>query len=110
MADLLSISTTIVPTSAIYHNNHLSAQVRVIDICVKEQAKSYLNAAGGQNLYSFEDFEHHGLSLNFIKPELVAYKQFGDEFIGGLSVIDVLMFNDVPKVKEMLTNYQLVRS
>ena len=37
----------------------------------------------------------------------VEYPQFGEPFVPGLSIVDVLMFNDKEKVQEMLRSYQL---
>jgi wbnG protein len=37
----------------------------------------------------------------------IVYKQFSDEFVPGLSILDVLMFNSRDKVKEFLELYSL---
>ena len=38
----------------------------------------------------------------------VKYKQFDNEFVPNLSFIDVLMFNDKAKVRELLGKYKLI--
>ena len=38
----------------------------------------------------------------------IKYKQFNNEFVPNLSIIDVLMFNDKAKVKDFLEKYELV--
>ena len=43
-----------------------------------------------------------------MKP--VEYRQFKGEFVPNLSIIDVLMFNDVSGVQELLTMYSLIKA
>lgn len=72
------------------------------------QASTYINAIGGRELYNKEDFKQDNIDLKFLKPELKAYKQFDNNFISGLSIIDVLMFNSKEEVRAMCDNYTLV--
>lgn len=37
------------------------------------------------------------------------YQQFGDKFVPGLSIVDVLMFNSKEEVRKQLQNYALVQ-
>ena len=46
--------------------------------------------------------------LNFIQPELIEYKQFKNEFIPYLSIIDIMMFNSKKDIQNMLNIYKLV--
>ena len=103
----LDIKTEFVLSSSIYKNNHLRAQDRVIDICKKEGATVYMNAIGGMELYSKEDFRNAGLELQFIKTQNVPYKQFNCNFIPWLSIIDVLMFNAPEDITRMLGQYEI---
>ncbi|MFR1676221.1 MAG: WbqC family protein, partial [Fusobacterium sp.] len=64
---------------------------------------------GGQELYSFEEFKNNGIELKFLKTEEIIYKQFTNEFIPNLSILDVMMFNSKEKVKEFLENYTLIK-
>lgn len=105
----LSIGSDVVPSSSIYQNNQLTGQDRILDICKKEHAHSYINAIGGQSLYSKEEFLKHGVELKFIKPIARPYKQFpGEEFVPWLSIIDILMYNEPLAVKQMLEDYELI--
>ena len=105
----LNISRDIVRSSEVYNNNNeLMSQNRVLDICKKESAKTYINPIGGQELYSQEIFRHHGLELFFIKTKEFKYQQFTNEFVPWLSIIDVLMFNSSEEINEMLDNYELI--
>ncbi len=91
--DYIGIATAFVPTATHYNNNGLKAQERIIDICKKVGADTYINATGGKDLYNKEDFERAGLTLKFIKTHSITYPQSGNEFVPWLSIIDVMMFN-----------------
>jgi hypothetical protein len=106
--DYLGIKTPIVDTSSIYENQSLKGEERIIDICLKEKAKIYINPIGGKDIYSKDKFLSKGISLHFLKPEFVTYKQFDNEFVPWLSIVDVLMFNSRAKVKNMLNDYTLL--
>ncbi len=104
----LDIRTTFLDSSIIYHNTNLSAQSRIIDICKQENASTYINLEGGMKLYSKADFAMSNLTLNFISPKPIIYNQFKHEFVPGLSIIDVMMFNTPLQIKEMLNQYELI--
>lgn len=104
----LQIQTEIVDTSEIYINKKLSGQVRVLDICKVEKATHYINPIGGIQLYSKNIFNNNNVVLNFIKAKPICYKQFENEFQSWLSIIDILMFNSVEDIKEMLNQYELI--
>ncbi len=108
----LGLTPKLVASSSIYENEQLKAQDRILDICRQEGATRYINPIGGMELYDKERFAEAGITLNFIRSERVEYSQFnrGDSstFIPWLSILDVMMFNDVPAVKELLTKYELV--
>lgn len=104
----LHIDTQFVLTSAFYENDSLSGKERVIDICEREGASRYINPIGGQELYDKDYFKSRGLELNFMKSQPLTYKQFNNEHIPWLSIIDVLMFNSVEEVKGFLDNYDLI--
>lgn len=108
LADHLSIKTQIVPSSAIYQNTHLKAQERILDICLQEKAQHYINPIGGMELYDKSVFEEKGIRLNFIKSKPVVYPQFKNEFVPWLSILDILMFNEVVDIQHFLNEYELV--
>jgi hypothetical protein len=68
-------------------------------VCEARSAETYINAIGGQDLYDRPSFNARGVKLKFIKPSIKEYRQFGNEFVPGLSIIDVLMFNPVLPLK-----------
>lgn len=106
----LDIQTELIISSTMDKDNSLKAQDKVIHICKMLGGTQYINAIGGQELYSFDDFEKNGLELSFLKTEFTPYKQFKNEFIPGLSMIDILMFNSPADVKKMLNMYSLIRT
>jgi hypothetical protein len=107
VADYLRIDTRF-SDSITYDNADLRAQDRVIDTCRREGASTYINAIGGQSLYSAADFSASGIKLMFLKSDAIAYRQFRPPFVPSLSIIDVLMFNPVDTVRGFLDRYELV--
>lgn len=105
--DYLDIKTEIVRSSGLYNNSGLKSQDRILDICYKENASEYFNLPGGADLYSHETFSSKGIDLKFLIPDNFTYRQFHDNFIDSLSIIDVLMFNSKDRVKEILSKYVL---
>jgi hypothetical protein len=108
VSNYLGLNTTFYSSSERYENKDLERENRLVDICKNENITQYINALGGQELYSKESFKEKGIQLSFIKTLPIAYKQFNDEFVPWLSIIDVLMFNSVDEVNEMLDKYELV--
>ena len=107
IADYLQIGTEILVSSHIDKDCSLKAQDKVLDICKKQGAEIYINAIGGTELYSREDFAAQGIKLQFIKMNPVEYQQFKNEFVPNLSILDVMMFNPVEKIREYLDSYEL---
>jgi hypothetical protein len=106
----LGIHTRFVLSSSIEKDNALKGQDKILAICDALGADSYTNAIGGRHLYFEENFASRGIALKFIKSNNVHYRQFGNEFIPWLSIIDVLMFNSVSQVRRLLDEYELVSS
>lgn len=104
----IGIDTEIILSSALKKDNSLKAQEKVIHINKLLESDTYINAIGGQSLYNEEEFNKNGLKLFFLKMGDVKYEQFGNEFIQGLSIIDVLMFNDNISIREYLDSYTLL--
>lgn len=108
VCEYLEIKTKIIPSSSVYENQHLSGAERVIDICDLEKGSHYINPIGGKELYANNFFEENNLVLSFIQPHKTEYKQFNEEFVPWLSMIDVIMFNSKETIKLQLKQYQLV--
>lgn len=104
----LEIETQFVISSSIQIDHTLKSQEKVIAICQKLNIKNYINPIGGQELYDKDIFHKNGILLNFIKAESVWYKQFDNDFIAWLSIIDLLMFNSIEETKLLLNKYDLI--
>lgn len=108
VAQYLDLKTEFEICSDVYSNTQLSGQNRVLDICKTEHAKTYINPMGGTELYSKAIFKEQNIDLFFIKANKSVYRQFSDDFIPFLSIIDVLMFNDIDEIHRQLDNFSLI--
>lgn len=104
----LEINTEIITSSFLNVDHSLKGQDKVIAICKELNATDYYNAIGGQELYSSDAFKKEDISLHFISSNPIEYKQFANEFVPWLSILDVMMFNPVEKIKSMLNDYKLI--
>lgn len=103
----LHIDTQIHRASDLNMAGPLDKQDRVIQTAKIFGATLYINPMGGTALYDQEYFAQHGLTLRFIKMNDIAYRQYRRPFVDNLSIIDVLMFNSVEKIQELLPCYSL---
>ena len=108
VAQYLNLKTEFEICSDVYSNTYLSGQNRVLDICRSEKATTYINPFGGMELYSQSIFYEKNIELFFIKANKSIYPQFSEEFVPFLSIIDVLMFNDIHDIHEQLDNFTLL--
>lgn len=108
VCDYLNINTPLVYSSVLYQNQDLNGQERVIDTCKLESADRYINPKGGMHLYDKKDFKDQGIILEFLAAREVKYTQLTNEFVPWLSIIDVLMFNDIESARSLLTEFELL--
>lgn len=80
---------------------------RLIYMTRQSGYSNYINPVGGSELYDKAYFEKNGVKLSFVRPENISYRQFDYTFVPWLSIIDVLMFNDIKRVREMFTQYEV---
>tara|TARA_B110000977_G_C11052215_1_gene482739 strand:+ start:626 stop:1336 length:711 start_codon:yes stop_codon:yes gene_type:complete len=105
----LEIKTKIITSSDISIDHSLKSQDKVMAICKNLKATTYVNAIGGQELYNVEDFSNKDIKLKFVKSNPLVYKQYKNEFIPWLSILDVLFFNDKKDIIKYLNNeYSLI--
>lgn len=76
-------------------------------MCEQLQATEYINPAGGMGLFDNSRFEKSNIRLGFLQPSICAYNQRRAYFEPGLSIIDVLMFNEPAEIKNLINDYQL---
>jgi hypothetical protein len=108
LCDYIGIGTPIVVSSDLSIDKDIDKQDRVILTTRKLGADVYINLIGGVDLYSEEYLKEHGIDLKFHRINDIRYRQFDNEFVPLLSIIDVLMFNEIADVKKMLADYSLV--
>ena len=62
-----------------------------------------------KKLYRHSDFDELSITLKFLDSHVVKYNQFEPGFVGSLSIIDAIMFNEVDSVHDkLLTQYSLI--
>jgi len=106
--EYLEIQTQFLIASTIPIDHELKAEKKVIALCKERKANTYLNPIGGIQLYKKDNFKNQGINLHFLKTNDVRYKQFNNEFVPSLSIIDVMMFNSKEEINKMLDNYELI--
>jgi len=105
--EYLEIKTPLVKSSTIPIDHTLKSEKKVISICKSRGADSYINPIGGIELYSREIFKNEGIDLYFLKSKDISYRQFNNEFVPWLSIIDVIMFNSRDYLKIALNNFEI---
>lgn len=68
----------------------------------------YWNPPGGKGFFDPDKYEANKIALRFQQVRLSEYQQGRTTFEPGLSIVDVMMFNDVEQINEMLDDYELL--
>lgn len=105
----LQIDTELISSSSNFNNSYLKGQDRIIDIVKLNNGLEYINSIGGIDLYDFSTFYNHQIQLCFLKTNEIVYKQFDNNFVSNLSIIDVLMFNSLEDCRQLLTSFNLIK-
>lgn len=81
-----------------------------LNICKAMRYEEYWNPPGGMDFFNRQKYEDAGVTLRFQKVAVTPYSQRRgpDRIETGLSIIDVMMFNPVEKIHEMLDDYELL--
>lgn len=103
----LNIKTPFIVSSSIEIDHSLKAEQKVKAIVKAREGSVYINPIGGLELYDKENFKKEGIDLLFIKTNDFTYRQFNNAFIPFLSIIDVMMFNEMGTVKKLLDEYSI---
>ena len=105
----LNIKTAFINSSTLSIDHNLRGEDKVIEINKILNLPTYIKAIGGVELYSKANFEKNNIELKFIKSAPIVYSQFNNEFVPGMSIIDVIMFNNREEISNYLNSYyQLV--
>ncbi len=107
--DFLGLSFNYCKSSEKFSNTKgMDRADRLISITKQVGGQNYINLEGGRKLYEKVYFEKKGINLKFLESSLPSYKQGKQkEFIKGLSIIDILMYNDIESVKSMFKAYRI---
>ena len=106
----MEIESKIVLSSTIAIDHDLIAQNKVLAINENLQASHYINPIGGLLLYDAPSFEKKNIELSFLKSKNIAYKQYENEFMPWLSILDLMMFNNIPTIKNWLGDFDLQKN
>jgi len=109
IAGYLGIKTNIILSSTLDKDNSLKGQEKILEICNKTGATTYVNAPGGIDLYELGAFKMSNIELYFLKATEVVYPQFNNYFVKNLSILDVLMFNSPDDISNHLLKFELVK-
>jgi hypothetical protein len=85
-------------SSTIDKDCSLKGKEKVLNICKRSGATTYINAIGGKELYSKDEFKTYGIELLFLHSSDTLPKR---------SIIDVLMNHSKEEIITMLKNYTL---
>ena len=110
VCNYLGIKTEILLFSELDCDKALTRQFRIFDVCKVLGGNEYINSIGGTQLYDYEEFRENGIELAFLKADDIVYPQFGGEFVPNLSIIDVMMFNSVTEIQDMLNRFTLIKA
>ena len=78
-----------------------------LNICKALNVDEYYNAIGGNLFFDKSKYENAGIALNFMETNPIFYKQFSNEFVPYLSIIDVMMFCDKEQIISMIDNINI---
>jgi hypothetical protein len=105
----LAVTTMIIRSSADFDNAGLGRNARLMDLCVRCDARTCIVPEGGRELYGKEEFAAGGVELLYLRPGLTPYPQGSSRpFVPSLSIIDVLMWNSPAQVKAFLDDHTLL--
>ncbi len=75
-----------------------------LNICKALNAEVYYNLPGGKTFFDKTKYDREGIDLKFLDIIPKPYKQFDEEFIPFLSILDAMMFCDVNQINELLNS------
>lgn len=103
----IGIETEFIISSTIGIDHSLKSSDKVLAFCENLGATTYYNAIGGIELYDKKCFSEKNINLMFLDMDNICYKQYENNFVSNLSIVDVLMFNSIAEIDNLLTKYQL---
>lgn len=71
-------------------------------------AKVYVNPPGGQSFFDKSKYDKKGIQLEFLEQELIPYIQRIGRYEAGLSILDVMMFNNEKEILDLIKQYHFI--
>lgn len=75
--------------------------------CTALGASTYLNPIAGREIFLPKQFADRRIDLQFLTHPLAPYSQRNREFVPGLSILDVLMFNSLDETRRQINDYAI---
>jgi len=88
--DILNINTKVVTSSSIALNEITCKNTRIINLCKSVGATEYLSGVGARVYNDDEMYRQASIKLTYQNFKISEYKQLGQEFLNGLSILDML--------------------
>ncbi len=101
VCNILNIKTPVIKASGLEINTS-DRNERIIEICRRLNAQTYFSGNGGKKYHDENLFNENGIKIKYTDFAQKEYKQTGDVFIPGLSIIDVLFNCGINEVKNNL--------
>ena len=101
------------PNYSVFSETGVSIEYDAPDETLLKKAVAFgyshvINAPGAISFYDKKKYDNAGIKLQFVKNRLTPYEQGNENFIPGLSIIDVLMFNSPKDTLAMVADYDLL--
>lgn len=80
-----------------------------LKIAAAMNAIEYINPPSGYTIFKEKEFIEKNIELRFLKPNLTPYIQRRGSFVPGLSIVDVMMWNDKDEINEMLFDCEILK-
>lgn len=80
-----------------------------LEIADAMDADEYINPSGGYSIFNENEFLARNIELRFLKSNLTPYVQRRGCFVPGLSIVDIMMWNEKNRIHEMLKDYEIVK-
>ena len=75
-----------------------------VEISKALDASTYINLPAGHRIFKNKEFYLNNIDLLYLRSNLSAYRQFTDNFVPGLSIIDAMMWNSKDALMAMIKN------
>ena len=106
----LGLRSPLIRASTAHPRGALSGVERVLDICRREGAATYVNAPGGVHLYDPERFAASGIALEFLQPPAEPRSGGVPPGCGPLSILHHLMHLHPDVLAEHVAAWRTVRA